>query len=128
METVKQAFEFSYSYTDTAIFVLYCFIVGTVIIKSIFAATQIALFVVSIMLLSNNQNTKQQNELFFSMASVALIALLVMILAGFNNLILLAGELVLIRYWLVSKWDTIKGIVLEEIQNHILPLLHGKSN
>lgn len=128
METVKQAFEFSYSYTDTAIFVLYCFIVGTVIIKSIFAATQIALFVVSIMLLSNNQNTKQQNELFFSMASVALIALLVMILAGFNNLILLAGELVLIRYWLISKWEVIKSIVLEEIQNHILPLLHGKSN
>ncbi len=128
METVKQAFEFSYSYTDTAIFVLYCFVVGTVIIKSIFAATQIALFVVSIMLLSNNQNTKQQNELFFSMASVALIALLVMILAGFNNLILLAGELVLIRYWLISKWEVIKIIVLEEIQNHILPLLHGKSN
>ena len=128
METVKQAFEFSYSYTDTAIFVLYCFIVGTVIIKSIFAATQIALFVVSIMLLSNNKNTKQQNELFFSMASVALIALLVMILAGFNNLILLAGELVLIRYWLISKWEVIKSIVLEEIQNHILPLLHGKSN
>lgn len=128
METVKQAFEFSYSYTDTAIFVLYCFIVGTVIIKSVFAATQITLFVVSITLLSNNQNTKQQNELFFSMASVALIALLVMILAGFNNLILLAGELVLIRYWLISKWEVIKSIVLEEIQNHILPLLHGKSN
>lgn len=128
METVKQAFEFSYSYTDTAIFVLYCFIVGTVIIKSIFAATQIALFVVSIMLLSNNKNTKQQNELFFSMASVALVVLLVMILAGFNNLILLAGELVLIRYWLISKWEVIKSIVLEEIQNHILPLLHGKSN
>lgn len=128
METVKQAFEFSYSYTDTVIFVLYCFIVGTVIIKSVFAATQIALFVVSIMLLSNNQNTKQQNELFFSMASVALIALLVMILAGFNNLILLAGELVLIRYWLVSKWEVIRSIVLEEIQNYILPLIHGKSN
>lgn len=128
METVKQAFEFSYSYTDTAIFVLYCFIVGTVIIKSVFAATQITLFVVSIMLLSNNQNTKQQNEFYCSTATIALIALLVMILAGFNNLILLAGELVLIRYWLVSKWEVIRSIVLEEIQNYILPLIHGKSN
>lgn len=128
METVKHAFDFSYSYTDTAIFVLYCFIVGTVIVKSVFAATQIALFVVSIMLLSNNKNTKQQNELFFLMATIALIALLVMIWAGFNNVVLLGFELVLIRYWLVSKWEVIRSIVLEEIQNHILPLFHGKSN
>lgn len=122
METVKQAFEFSYSYTDTAIFVLYCFIVGTVIIKSIFAATQIALFVVSIILLSNNKNTKQQNEFYCSMATIALIALLVMIWAGFNNVVLLGFDFVLIRYWLISKWEVIKSIVLEEIQNHILPL------
>lgn len=123
METTRHAFDWTYSFVDKVFFVAYCFMVGTLIIKALFAAVQLGLFVTSIALLSSNTNTKAKNELYVGMAAVALVALVVMALAGFNNIILMIGEMVIIRYWLKTKYHIIAPIVTAEVRGHIVPVI-----